>query len=101
MLACEFSASRLIWCARCTTINASDPIPSFGSLPMTSSAYIWGKCARTIVLVLCMFADGSVAAAPTKYENIVNDPPRSPQEQLKAFHLPPGFEIQLVAADPD
>ena len=68
---------------------------------MTSSAYIWGKHARTIVLVICMLADGGVAAAATKYQNIVDDPPRSPQEQLKAFHLPPGFEIQLVAADPD
>ena len=24
-----------------------------------------------------------------------------PQEQLKTFHLPPGFEIQLVAAEPE
>ncbi len=27
--------------------------------------------------------------------------PRSPQEELRAFHLPPGFEAQLVAAEPD
>jgi putative heme-binding domain-containing protein len=26
--------------------------------------------------------------------------PRTPQEQLKLFHLPPGFEIQLVASEP-
>jgi hypothetical protein len=26
--------------------------------------------------------------------------PRSPEEQRKLFHLPPGFEIQLVAAEP-
>lgn len=26
--------------------------------------------------------------------------PKSPEEELKSFHLPPGFEIQLVAAEP-
>ncbi len=34
-------------------------------------------------------------------ELVVSAGPRSPQEELKAFHLPPGFEAQLVAADPD
>lgn len=33
--------------------------------------------------------------------HVVEAPPRSPAEQLKAFHLPPGFTIQLVAAEPD
>ena len=28
-------------------------------------------------------------------------PPRTPDEERKALHLPPGFEIQLVAAEPD
>ena len=27
--------------------------------------------------------------------------PRSPEEERAGFHLPPGFEIQLVASDPD
>ncbi|MBA4019073.1 MAG: dehydrogenase [Pirellula sp.] len=31
---------------------------------------------------------------------VVEAPPRSPAEQLEAFHLPPGFTIQLVAAEP-
>lgn len=33
--------------------------------------------------------------------HIAEAPPLTPQEQLKRFHLPPGFEIQLVAAEPD
>ncbi len=33
--------------------------------------------------------------------HVVNDPPLAPAEQQKRFHLPPGFEIQLVAAEPD
>jgi putative heme-binding domain-containing protein len=27
--------------------------------------------------------------------------PRSPAEERKAFHLPPGFDVELVAAEPD
>src|SRR5205823_6655415 len=27
--------------------------------------------------------------------------PRTPAEEQKCFHLPPGFEIELVAAEPD
>jgi hypothetical protein len=34
-------------------------------------------------------------------EHIAPTGPRSPQEQQKLFHLPPGFEIQLVASEPD
>jgi putative heme-binding domain-containing protein len=34
-------------------------------------------------------------------ENISSKPPRTPAEELKAFRLPPGFEAQLVAAEPD
>ncbi|HJT77364.1 MAG TPA: PVC-type heme-binding CxxCH protein, partial [Gemmataceae bacterium] len=33
--------------------------------------------------------------------NIAPTGPRSPQDERKAFHLPPGFEAQLVAAEPD
>jgi putative heme-binding domain-containing protein len=33
--------------------------------------------------------------------NIAGTDPRSPADEVKAFHLPPGFEIQLVAAEPD
>jgi putative heme-binding domain-containing protein len=32
--------------------------------------------------------------------NIADTPPLTPEEQLKTFHLPPGFVIQLVAAEP-
>jgi putative heme-binding domain-containing protein len=33
--------------------------------------------------------------------NIAPGDPKSPAEEAKGFHLPPGFEIQLVAAEPD
>src|SRR5436190_20933616 len=70
---------------------------------MISSLSSWRlrQRAQMFILAVCLLAAGSIAIAKTDYPNIVNDPPRSPQEEQKAFHLPPGFEIQLVAADPD
>lgn len=32
--------------------------------------------------------------------NIASSGPRTPEEERQGFHLPPGFEIQLVAAEP-
>ena len=37
---------------------------------------------------------------PAPVENVSSFPPRSPDEERKAIHLPPGFEIQLVASEP-
>jgi putative heme-binding domain-containing protein len=34
-------------------------------------------------------------------EHIAQTAPRTPQEEQKLFHLPPGFEIQLVACEPE
>jgi putative heme-binding domain-containing protein len=34
-------------------------------------------------------------------QHIASTPPRTPAEEQKAFHVPPGFEVQLVAAEPD
>src|ERR1700730_7499743 len=47
---------------------------------------------------------GGVRAQPPRdkfAEHIAPTGPRTPQEQQKLFHLPPGFEIQLVASEPD
>ena len=32
---------------------------------------------------------------------IADNEAKDPAEELKAFHLPPGFEVQLVASEPD
>ena len=34
-------------------------------------------------------------------ELVVSQDPREPADEAKAFHLPPGFEAQLVASEPD
>src|SRR5262245_47176552 len=33
--------------------------------------------------------------------NIARTPPRTPEEERKAFHLPPGFDVELVDSEPD
>lgn len=53
-------------------------------------------------MILCLlipFPRPLSAAPPSPH--VVADPPLSPAEQIKKFHLPPGFEIQLVAAEPE
>ncbi len=45
--------------------------------------------------------DPSRAQSPAPVENVSSFPPRTPEEERKALHLPPGFEIQLVASEPD
>ena len=53
-------------------------------------------------LILLALLDGSglLHAADPFDEFIRSTGPRTPQEELKGFHLPPGFEIQLVASEP-
>ncbi len=41
------------------------------------------------------------AQKPAPVENVSTLPHRTPAEELKALHVPPGFEVQLVAAEPD
>jgi putative heme-binding domain-containing protein len=44
----------------------------------------------------------AAAAAPPRPrpENVSSAPPRTPEEERKAFHVPEGFDIELVAAEP-
>lgn len=56
------------------------------------------RCFSALLLVL--------AAAAARSDNkpdphVASSPHRTPEEEQKLFHLPPGFEIQLVSAEPD
>ncbi len=42
-----------------------------------------------------------VGQQPAPVENVSTSEHRTPEEERKALHVPPGFEIQLVAAEPD
>ena len=58
---------------------------------------------RGLALAVAIFATASaLQAAPNPFEEIIRKTePLTPEQEAKTFHLPPGFEIQLVAADPD
>src|SRR5437879_8615644 len=51
----------------------------------------------------CWFvSSASGAAAKDPFAEFVrSSDPLTPEQELKSFHLPPGFEVQLVAAEPD
>jgi putative heme-binding domain-containing protein len=55
----------------------------------------------TLAVVALLSLSSALAQKPGSSPHIVDDPPLTPAEQLKKFHLPPGFEIQLVAAEPE
>ncbi len=53
-----------------------------------------------VVLILTVFA--AIGRSQSKPDpNVASTPHRTPAEERKLFRLPPGFEIQLVAAEPD
>jgi len=56
------------------------------------------SCASALLLLLLT----ALGMAQDKYSaHIAKTEPRSPEDEKKAFRLPPGFEAQLVAAEPD
>jgi putative heme-binding domain-containing protein len=61
--------------------------------------YLRGKVAALTVCVW-LVAAATVLAQPPKSFLVAETDPLSPAEQQKMFHLPPGFEIQLVASEP-
>lgn len=54
----------------------------------------------TFALIAHLAASPAVAAPPP-HGHIVETDPLTPQQQQAKFHLPPGFEIQLVASEPE
>src|SRR5436190_3427814 len=53
------------------------------------------------ILSFALIAGMRVLAADPFSEGVRSTPWLSPEEEQKKFHLPPGFEIQLVASEPD
>ena len=58
---------------------------------------------RTLVLLIAtsLLLPSASSAQDPFASNVRPTEPLPPEEQLKTFHLPEGFEIQLVAAEPD
>ncbi|MFV1969040.1 MAG: PVC-type heme-binding CxxCH protein, partial [Pirellulaceae bacterium] len=54
---------------------------------------------RCVSLVICVL--GSLCSLATAQRpHVIPEGPLSPEEQLEKFHLPPGFEIELVVSEP-
>ena len=56
---------------------------------------------RLLTLLVCCIITGSVSAQTRVRRDIPAAPALPPEQQAKQFHLPPGFRIELVAAEPD
>src|SRR5438309_1976295 len=59
-----------------------------------------GRYALALLTLLTLLTLPVEAADPFA-EFIRSTGPRTPQEEAKGFHLPPGFEVQLVASEPE
>src|SRR5438477_12267263 len=54
-----------------------------------------------LLFAFLLIGAGSLSAADPFAEFIRSTGPRTPQEEANGFHLPPGFEVQLVASEPE
>lgn len=62
----------------------------------------FSRAARFLLLGTSgLFWTFAALAADPFAENVRTTDPLTPQQQQKTFYLPPGFEIQLVASEPD
>ena len=59
-----------------------------------------GRMALVFVAIL-MISGSTFAQKPAPVEDVSTFPRRPPEDERKALHVPPGFEIQLVAAEPE
>jgi putative heme-binding domain-containing protein len=57
-------------------------------------------CIALIILAVNFFLSTDASRAAPEPPFIAVSGPRTPAEEKKCFHLPPGFEIELVASEP-
>src|SRR3954464_8336912 len=62
-----------------------------------SDGRMWKMISAAFVILAVMVEAQTLLGGPP----VAPTDPLTPQEQLGKFHLPPGFEIQLVASEPD
>jgi putative heme-binding domain-containing protein len=53
------------------------------------------------IMCALVFPPRVLAQKPAPVEDVSSSAPRAPQDERKALHLPAGFEIQLVASEPE
>ena len=59
------------------------------------------RFAGLLVLSLLVVPNRAPAQKPAPVENVSTFEPKAPADERKALHVPEGFEVQLVAAEPD
>ena len=63
--------------------------------------YSWALRAVGLMLAVSITSTWCVPAIAKDSASAAEQPMRSPQETIASFQLPDGFEIRLVAAEPD
>jgi len=63
----------------------------------------WPVLGRTALVIVAIATVSAPATAqkPAPVEDVSSFPHRTPDEERRALHVPPGFEVQLMAAEPD
>lgn len=56
---------------------------------------------RAVIVSVCAFLVLGPVLLGQQYPHIAPTDPKTPAEELKTFKVPDGFEVQLIAADPD
>lgn len=64
------------------------------------SLFLWRSLSFFLLPCLAMLPCSPPVSAQGNNPHIAATPPLAPEEQVKKFHLPPGFVIELVAAEP-
>src|SRR5437868_434355 len=84
-------------------MNAPNP-EELSTMPFRVLRFLFQVSYRSLVVGAVVF--GLADSAPCQLKDgdfpyVATEDPLSPEAQQKKFHLPPGFEIQLVCAEPD
>jgi len=78
----------------------ADPIvPAFWPCLLEETMRLSLFTAGCLIVAIALTVSGPTSGAPDP--NVAPSDPRSPEDERKCFHLPPGFEIELVAAEPE
>src|SRR5262245_19148418 len=59
------------------------------------------RFAASVAVIAAISPSLSMQASDPFVENVCMTDPLTPEQGQKTFHLPSGFEIQLVASEPD
>ncbi len=84
-----------------TLDTAEQPVAEDGHSPLNRYK-VRAPHALTLPTLLTLLTLGPLLHAADPFAEFIRSTgPRTPQEELKGFRMPPGFQVQLVASEPD